>query len=230
MKHIRGLVSTTHALRQIFLTPIHTPRAGFRQPSLLFNGSQLRYFQLSRRFALPKATTPASSLIKDELIRSPWVQLVNEEGNLEDPKRLSDVLASIDRNKFFCVQVAPGGGPGKPPVCKVFNKKEHKENEKAKAKAAKAAAQSAKQIELNWAIDAHDLQHRLKQLATFLEKGRKVEVVLTRKKHKRPATVEEIKNVMQTVLNTVREAGATQTKAMEGEPGKHVILTVTKEN
>lgn len=228
MNHTRGLVSTARALRQTFLAPLNTSRAGFLQPRPIQNGLQLRYFQLSRVLALPKSTTPASTLIKDETIRSPWVQLVNE-GNLEDPKRLSDVLHSFDRNKFFCLQVAPGSGPSQPPICKILNKKEYKENEKAKAKAAKSAAQSTKQVELNWAIDAHDLQHRLKQLANFLDKGRKVEVILTRKKHKRSATVEEIKNVMQTVMDTVREAGATQTKAMEGEPGKHVILTVTKE-
>lgn len=229
MNHTRGLVSTAQALRQTFFTPFHPYKTGLWQPSRpLQNAIQLRSFQSSRRLALPKATAPAPTLIKDELIRSPWVQLVNEEGNLEEPKRLSDVLVSFDRNKFFCIQVAAGTGPGQPPICKIFNKKQYKEGEKAKAKAAKAAAQSTKQVELNWAIDAHDLQHRLKQLANFLDKGRKVEVILTRKKHKRSATVEEIKHVMQTVLDTVREAGGTQTKAMEGEPGKHVILTVTK--
>jgi translation initiation factor IF-3 len=157
------------------------------------------------------------------------VQVVNEEGNLDEPQKLLDVLASFDRNKFFCIQVAAAAGPSKPPICKILNKKEYRESEKAKIKAAKSAAQSTKQVELNWAIDAHDLQHRLKQLATFLDKGRKVEVILTRKKHKRSATVDEIKNVMQSVMDTIREAGGTQIKPMEGEPGKHVILTVTKE-
>jgi len=229
MNHTRGLVSTAQALRGTFLAPLHTSRAGVFQPRTFQGSAQIRQFQLSRSLALPKSTTPASTLIKDEMIRSQWVQLANEEGNLEEPQRLSNVLSSFDRNKFFCIQVAPSSGPGQPPICKVLNKKEYKESEKARAKAAKAAAQSTKQVELNWAIDAHDLQHRLKQLANFLDKGRKVEVILTRKKHKRSATVEEIKNVMQTVLDTVREAGATQTKPMEGEPGKHVIITVTKE-
>jgi translation initiation factor IF-3 len=86
-----------------------------------------------------------------------------------------------------------------------------------------------KQIELNWAIDAHDLAHRLKQLTNFLEKGRKVEVIMKRKKAKRSPTVEEIKQVIQSVLDTTREAGGTQVKAMEGEPGKQVIITVKKE-
>jgi translation initiation factor IF-3 len=40
--------------------------------------------------------------------------------------------------------------------------------------------------------------------------------------------VDEIKQVMQSVLDTIREAGGTQTKAMEGEPGKQLSLTVMK--
>ena len=115
-------------------------------------------------------------------------------------------------------------------MCKIFNKKEVRATEKAKAKASRATKISVKSIELNWAIDAHDLSHRLKQLTTFLDKGRRVEVILTAKRHKRKATVDEIKHVMQRVLDTVREAGANQTKAMEGEPGKQVTFTVQKDN
>ncbi|CAI7647790.1 unnamed protein product [Penicillium pancosmium] len=229
MNHTRGLASTAQALRHTFFTPLRTSKTGLLQPKLYQNGLQLRPFQLSRNLAGPKVTTPASTLIKDESIGSAWVQVVNEEGNLDEPQKLFDVLASFDRNKFFCVQVAAAAGPSKPPICKILNKKEYRESEKAKIKAAKSAVQSTKQVELNWAIDAHDLQHRLKQLTNFLDKGRKVEVILTRKRHKRSATVDEIKNVMQSVMDTIREAGGTQTKAMEGEPGKHVILTVTKE-
>ncbi|KAJ6160586.1 hypothetical protein N7470_003982 [Penicillium chermesinum] len=116
-----------------------------------------------------------------------------------------------------------------PPICKILNKLEYKAREKAKEKAAKASKKLLKEMEFNWAIDAHDLQHRLRQLASFVEKGRRVEILLTRKKHKRAPTVEEIKQVMQGVLDTVREAGGTQIKAMEGEPGKQVKITVQKE-
>ncbi|KAJ5627898.1 hypothetical protein N7490_010126 [Penicillium lividum] len=227
MNHTRGLMSTAQALRQTFLTPLKSSRVGLLQPTALQNGLQLRYFQNTRCLALKIARPPVKGPIKDEEIRARTVQLVNSQGDLEEPELLDDVLASFDRNKFFLVQVSPGAFK-KPPVCKILNKLEYRNSEKAKEKAAKAAKQSFKQIELNWAIDAHDLEHRLKQLTTFLEKGRKVEIVLTRKKHKRPPTVDEIKYVMQNVLDTTREAGGTQVKAMEGEPGKRVMLTVKK--
>ena len=229
MNHKRGLVSTAQALRQTFIAPINNPRLGLVQPFFLQNALQLRSFQNGRRLALPEARAPVKMPIKDEAIRAPFVQLVNEEGKINPPEPLSNVLASFDRSKFFLLQVSPGA-PRQPPVCKILNKMEYRANEKAKEKAAKAAKQSTKQIELNWAIDAHDLAHRLKQLTSFLEKGRKVEIVLTRKRHKRAPTVDEIKHVMQSVLDTTREAGGTQVKAMEGEPGKHVTITVKKEN
>lgn len=227
MTHTRGFVSIAQALRRTFIPPLNTTRAGLVQPLLLRpiqHGPQVRFLQHSRRLAL--ADTDKAPI--NEAINAPYVQLVNEENSLEPPVRLSKVLASFDHREHFLVQVSPGAHD-RPPVCKILNKKETRDREKARAKAAKASKVQVKQIELNWAIDAHDLAHRLKQLANFLDKGRRVEVVLTRKKGKRAATVEEIKHVMQSVLNTTKELGATQVKAMEGEPGKHVILTVKKE-
>lgn len=180
------------------------------------------------RYGSNATTPPAKSLIADEAIRAREVQLVDEAGDLEQPELLSTVLKSFDRRTFFLLQVSPGE-PGQYPVCKILNKLEWRNHEKEKAKAAKAAKKLIKEMEFNWAIDAHDLQHRLRQLEKFLEKGRRVEILLTRKKHKRAPTVEEIKQVMQGVLDTVRAAGGTQTKAMEGEPGKQVKITVQKE-
>lgn len=227
MKHIRDLMSVRQALRQTFITPPRLSRVGFLQPHTLRNSFQLRLFHESRRLARQDVRQPVQGPIKDEAIRAPFVQTVNEQGDLEMPTRLIDTLKSFDRSKFFLLQVSPGE-PGKPPVCKITNKLAYAQREKEKIKAIKAAKTQTKHIELNWAIDAHDLEYRLKQLTTFLEKGRKVEVTLTRKRRKRAPTVDEIKHVIQSVLDTTREAGGLQVKAMEGEPGKEVKITVRK--
>lgn len=227
MKHTRGLMSIAQALRQTFVTPLKPSRVGFLQPYSLNNGLQLRFFQQSRRLARVGPREPELGPVKDEAINAPLVQTVDEAGDLQPPVRLPNILASFDRSKFFLMQLAPGG-PNRPPVCKIVNKLEYTQREKAKAKAIKAAKVQTKQIELNWAIDAHDLAYRLKQLTGFLEKGRKVEVTLTRKRHKRAPTVDEIKHVIQSVLDTTKDAGGSQIKPMEGEPGKHVKITVKK--
>ncbi|KAJ5773511.1 hypothetical protein N7457_008407 [Penicillium paradoxum] len=227
MNHTRGLVSSAQALRHIFIAPIHTSRVGILRVNPLQNGNQARFFQQSRRLELREYRPPVDSPPINGAIRASFVQVVNDEGNLDPPTRLEDVLESFDQDKFFLLQVQEGDH-NNPPVCKVYNKKEVRAHEKAKAKSARSSKVALKQIELNWAIDAHDLSHRLKQLSTFLEKGRRVEVLLTTKKRKRSPTVDEIKQVMQSVLDTIREAGGTQTKAMEGEPGKQLKITAQK--
>ncbi|KAF7718898.1 Uncharacterized protein PECH_006636 [Penicillium ucsense] len=230
MSHIRGLVSPAQALCRIFFTPLRTSRPAFIGAPKVSNDLKSRGFHQSSALARPVVRTPnAPTVIKDEAIGTRLVQLVDEDQNLMPPQRLAEVLESFDRSKFFLLQVAPADSD-RPPVCKILNKMEAKQHEKAKAKSAKAPKAQTKQIELNWAIDAHDLSHRLKQLTNFLEKGRKVEVIMKRKKAKRAPTVDEIKHVIQTVLDTTREAGATQVKAMEGEPGKQIIITVKKDS
>ncbi|CAG8049098.1 unnamed protein product [Penicillium nalgiovense] len=227
MNHTRGLISSAQALRQIFIAPVRTSRVGILAFRPLQNAPQTRFFQQSRCLELRGYRPPVEKPPINEAIRASFVQVVNDEGDLDPPTRLEDVLESFDHSEFFLLQVQEGDYDN-PPVCKVYNKKEARELEKAKAKSARSSKVTLKQIELNWAIDAHDLSHRLKQLSTFLEKGRRVEILLTTKKRKRKPTVDEIKQVMQSVLDTIREAGGTQTKAMEGEPGKQLKITAQK--
>ncbi|KAL2803287.1 translation initiation factor IF-3, C-terminal domain-containing protein [Aspergillus granulosus] len=233
MKHIRGLISTTQALRQIFLVPQTIPRARFTLPGHVQISSQPRTFHSSSprsRYRGPGASeTPNKpGQLKDEAIRAQYVRLVNEDGNLDPPEKLSDILRSIERPANFVLQVSPNSHTNEPPVCKIVNRALLAEAERASAKAARAAKVSVKQVELNWAIDNNDLTHRLKQITTFIEKGAKVEICLLRKRHKRAPTIEEVKSVMDKVLQTVKDAGAVQTKAMEGEPGKRLTLSVKK--
>ncbi|GAB1196467.1 hypothetical protein APSETT444_005738 [Aspergillus pseudonomiae] len=211
MKHIRGFISTTQALRRIFLAPIETPRPQFLRSAFLPTFAHSRLLSIRRQPQQQDALLQARARqVKDEEIRSEYIQLVNEDGKLDPP-------------------VSPGFR-GRAPVCKVVNRLEMREQERAKAKAAHVNKNSLKQIELNWAIDAHDLAHRLKQLTSFLDKGRKVEVILTKKRGKRSPTVEEVKHVMDSVLQATKDANAMQVKPMEGEPGKHVVLVVKRKD
>ncbi|KAJ5835223.1 hypothetical protein N7447_001249 [Penicillium robsamsonii] len=229
MNHTRGLLSSAQALRQIFTTSVRSSRVGILPFRLVQNAPQFRFFQHSRCLEAREYRPPVEKPPINEAIRAPFVQVVNDEGDLDPPTRLEDVLESFDHADYFLLQVQEGNYDN-PPVCKVYNKKEVRAREKAKAKSARETKVTFKQIELNWAIDPHDLSHRLKQLSTFLEKGRRVEILLTTKKRKRNPTVDEIKQVMQSVLDTIREAGGTQTKAMEGEPGKQLKITAQKMN
>ncbi|KAL2828433.1 hypothetical protein BDW59DRAFT_143105 [Aspergillus cavernicola] len=231
MKHIRGLLSTTQALRQIFLGPQAIPRAQCFRYSPTQTSSQLRLLHSHRR-SIPSPTPAVKpEQLVNEAIAAEYVQVVDENNKLGPPEKLRHVLRFLNRSEDFLLQVSPGS-PERPPVCKIINHAAFREQERAQATQAKVARAkiALKQIELNWAIDPHDLSHRLRKLTDFLEKGRKVEIVLVRKKRKRAPTVEEIKNVMTTVLQVTKDANATQIKPMEGEPGKHVVLVVQKKD
>jgi translation initiation factor IF-3 len=137
------------------------------------------------------------------------------------------------RSDQVLVQLDPGDS-GRVPVCKIMALSDFREEERAKERAVRMAKHSAKtstkQIELNWSIDPHDLSHRLKKLSGFIDKGRTVEIVLTKKRNKRMATADEIKQLMDRLRAAIEEANAHQTKSMDGEIGKTLTITVEKKN
>jgi translation initiation factor IF-3 len=227
MNHTWGFLSSSQALRQIFVVPFRTSRVGVLPFKPLRNSVQLRSFQQSHRLGLKEYRPPVLQSPRNYAIQAKFVQVVNEEGSLDPPTRLEDVIDSFDQSEFFVMQMRAGDEDSLP-ICKIFNKKAFSENEKAKAKLARVNHTPVKQMELNWAIDAHDFSHRQKQLTKFLEKDFKVEITLTTKKRKRGPTVDEIKHVMQGVLDTIKAAGARQTREMEGELGKQLKITAMK--
>ncbi|CAG8943121.1 unnamed protein product [Penicillium salamii] len=221
MNHTRGFASCAQVLRQVFIAPTRPSRACILPLQSLRNGTQLRSFQQSHRLALKEYRPPVVQSPRNEGIGAPFVHIVNEEGSLGPKISLLDALDSFDRNESFLMQVK-AATEDLPPICKLYNKKEHLKAQKTSEKAARASKSSTKQVELNWAIDAHDLSHRLKQLQKFLEKDHRVEIVLTTKRRKRNPTVPEIKHVVQSVLDTIQAAGARQTSEPEGELGKQL--------
>jgi translation initiation factor IF-3 len=164
-------------------------------------------------------------------IEARFIQLVDAAGNIEAPVLKSQVLRSFQKSTHVLLELDPGQ-PGRHTVCKIMPLKELRDLEKAKERAARLAKLSAKtsvkQIELNWSIDSHDLSHRLKKLSSFIDKGRTVEIVLTRKRGKRIATAPEIQQLLDQINAAIEEANARQSKAMEGEPGKTLTMTVEK--
>lgn len=229
---MRNPFSTTLTFRHLFLSSPSqtTSQIASLQLNRIQNQTSPRSPEQPRRYASYKSARPAEqNQFIDERIRAKFVQIVNENNKLGPPENIVDVLRSIERPTYFLQQVSPSIN-GQPPICKIVNRVTAKEREKARAKAAHAAKASLKQVELNWAIDAHDLSHRLKQLKSFLLKGRKVEIYMKRKKGKRAPTTEEIKHLMDNVAEAVESVGAAQVKPSFGEPGKQVIWVVEKKS
>ncbi|KAL5347747.1 hypothetical protein ACLOAV_007156 [Pseudogymnoascus australis] len=232
MRNPRCAFSAAAALRRVFISPAERPLLSQLRPQL-------------RPSALTKSTTStllqhrsyASALPRDEQIAKqnfPFVHLVDETGKLSPPQRVADILASLDRKTQSLhtpPEAAPSSedGPGRAvpeiPVCKIINKVAAVKAVKAAKKKPANPSQTVKTLELNWAIDPHDLEHRLKRMREFLEKGYRVDVVLIGKRKKRKATPEEAAETLRRIREAVEEVeGAREWKAMEGKVGVQVTV------
>ncbi|OTA47267.1 hypothetical protein K449DRAFT_441191, partial [Hypoxylon sp. EC38] len=105
-------------------------------------------------------------------------------------------------------------------ICRIID------NAAAEAAAAEAEKQArrkavdTKELELSWSIAGHDLQHKLRRLREFLEKGLNVEIIMAKKKGGRKATVEEAERVVAQVREAVASVdGAKESRKMDGDVG-----------
>jgi translation initiation factor IF-3 len=154
------------------------------------------------------------------------VQIVNTDGSLGQPLSLRAALISFDREQNFLVKVADRTAD-RFTVCRVVSKAEFREQQRSKGKPPKGS-NALKQVELNWAIDQHDLSHRLNQMESFLNKGKRVQLTLVRKLKKRPATAAEAESLLETVKQWIKDTNAIETKPMKGKPPYHVEFFLEK--
>ncbi|KAJ9658417.1 hypothetical protein H2198_003701 [Neophaeococcomyces mojaviensis] len=169
----------------------------------------------------------------DEDITGRWVQLKDEQtGKLREPQTLLSILSTIDRDKQAVRQL--GAPPNAPVIVEVTAWEALRSRIQAKEASQAAAAKSLrdskpKQIELNWAISAHDLDLKMKQLKEFVEKGKKVEILLAAKKRQRRATPEEAQNVVKHIRKTISEIERCKELApMDGTVGGQALMVVQK--
>lgn len=185
--------------------------------------------QARSAFTHPKSKVTVSPLTADptrpldEAIKARTILYIDESGVKHPGASLAQTLSSFDRTTHHLRQV--GTGQEGEPVCKLISKKALWAERQAKAKPKKDVKDMAKQIELNWAIDANDLEHRLDKMEEFLREGRRVEVLLAPKKRGRKASVDE----QEDVLNKIRDRaeaieGAEEWKDMEGKPPGQTVL------
>ena len=183
---------------------------------------------------MPKPTTdPFPDVIRDNAITAQYIRMPAPEGGLTPAESLRSALSRVKEGTEHLVQISKVDDDGMA-ICRVMTisdlltqKRDKERVQKEHRKSLKQAM--PKQIELNWAIGPNDLEHKLTQLKSFIEDGKKVEVVLASKKKQRQATLEEGREVLRKVRKKLAEADAREIKPMEGgEIGKHTILTVRK--
>ena len=162
-----------------------------------------------------------------------YVRMPAPEGGLTPAESLGSVLARVQKGTEHLGQIAKVDDNGIA-ICRIVTLadllKQKRDKERVQKEHKKSLKQSLpKQIELNWAISSNDLEHKLTQLKSFIEEGKKVEVVLASRKRQRVATLAEGNEVLRKVRDKLGEVNAKEIKAMEGgEVGKHTMLTVRK--
>lgn len=239
-KHIYHTVTPMKALYSIFVQPaLTTPRP---QLHILSRNATARAattplarraFTTTTSLHLSKKKPARLAEVREqrwnEEIIARMIQLVNPETNtLDEPVTRYDVLANLDLKTHRLVQLSED----KPyPVCKIVSKKEEYAAEKRRKeqqkeiKQAAAKERSVKTLELNWAIDGNDLAHRLEKVRSFLEEGRRVEIVLAAKKRGRKASKEECQEVLEKIRAVAEGVrGAKESKPMEGAVGGFATL------
>ncbi|KAH8599818.1 hypothetical protein B0O99DRAFT_480932, partial [Bisporella sp. PMI_857] len=162
-----------------------------------------------------------SRLPRNEEIRDRNIILVQEDGKLSNVLNTRRVLSDIDLKTHMLVIVQPGEDLRDPPICKILDKKEMYQREKAKKKSSKFNSNPAatkKTIELNWALEKNDLNHRILRMKEFLAKGYKLEVGLAPKRRGKQATVEEAQELIKKIQKAVEEVeGSKQIQPMQGK-------------
>ncbi|KAL8920131.1 MAG: hypothetical protein Q9172_004641 [Xanthocarpia lactea] len=241
--HSPHLNSTAEALRRVFLPnwKLHATHLCTR------NSPGHQHFNIRYRSYGPGTFNKGSTTgalkdgpMRDEAIGALEIQVVGPDNVLQPPTSLRDSLASIDRSTKFLIQVgrkihprfddAPGPDEGQRdnrptiPVCKVVDKSSHQQVEIAKLKPKKTVSMSTKEIELNWNIAPHDLDHRLRRMTEFLNNGRKVEVVFGKKRkgwmQRKEVTDGKAKELVAMIRHrALLVEGSKESKEMEGQEG-----------
>lgn len=175
----------------------------------------------------------SKEFVLDEDIPTRDVQIKDHETNkLKPPQSLISILSTLDR-KSQCVR-ALATPPNAPTIVEVIQKTELLDRLKNKEilaleNARALRAKKPKQIEINWALSSNDLQMKLKQLREFLDKGKRVDILLASRKRQRRATFDEAQNVVNEIRKTISEMeGCKETAPMEGKIGGQALMIVQK--
>ncbi|KAG8158798.1 hypothetical protein KVR01_011241 [Diaporthe batatas] len=164
---------------------------------------------------------------RDEEIAWPYVHVKPPPGavghpSIDIPRPLKEVLAELDRKTTYleALAVPDPEEKGSPrwPVCRVVNKMEEMARLKDIRDRKKKGAVKEKEVELTWTLAPHDLDHKLKTLQKFLNKGYKVQVLIQKKvRGKATANESDAKELIERVTKAIQEVnGAKEWKGREG--------------
>ena len=110
-------------------------------------------------------------------IRVPQVRVLDANGNMVGVMPTGQAQRLADSQGLDLVEITPNAVP---PVCKIMDYGKFRYEESIKAKKARKAQKQTqvKEIKFHPGTDVGDLQHKLRQIRTFLAEGNKVRLSL----------------------------------------------------
>lgn len=206
--------------------PIHLASCDSRPSVQLRHSCQGQRRHYNARSINSQPAEKAAQAPANEAIGSLYVNFVDPEGSMHARQPLRALLPTYDRATHSLVVVQPGDPGGDEmrrwPVVKLFSHDELRQREKDKLQLQREQKRSvsSKTVELSWTVSAHDLVHRLRKAKEFLEQGRKVVVLLVRKRRAREVEAEECRDLVEKVEAELGSVpGAKQSKEPEGRIG-----------
>lgn len=179
------------------------------------------------------------------MIKSPYIHVRDERTQgISEPLRTIDVLRDIDNVKQSLVTVwepprpksdeeegqqASDDKKPKWPVCRIVDRQAEAAKEREKAKEKRKLKLASKELEINWVIAKNDLNMKIKQLHSFLNKGYTVQLTLhykNKKKNRQSVSMDAAEELVQTMKEAALEIpGTVEAKKPEGEIGQQLLLT-----
>ncbi|KAK7749764.1 hypothetical protein SLS53_000343 [Cytospora paraplurivora] len=175
----------------------------------------------------PRVKSKLGRLPRDDEITWPYVfvKALDEDGHerLSGPRPVKEVLAELDLKKWSLQAVVMPRPEDQDaprwPICKVINKRDELARQKELKDKKKASAVKEKELELNWALAPHDLEHKVRTMQKFLAKGYKVQVLLLKKKGSKARIADkDAKALLERIETAVQEVtGSKEWKGREGQ-------------
>lgn len=167
------------------------------------------------------------------------INLVDEHGFSPLVKKW-DVINSLNRDTEMLVAVQPAKNQDPSrfnpfdqdccPTCKIISKVELREQARHKLKLEKEAKKNnpektMKRLEFSWAIDNNDFNNFMRRAETFLSEGRRVEIMISRKRGGRRVAPNEAQQLVQRLNTTIKGIeGAKVMKDPVGKPAETMTL------
>ncbi|KAL5530491.1 hypothetical protein ACEPAF_6749 [Sanghuangporus sanghuang] len=139
---------------------------------------------------------------RDNGIKIPTVQLVDENNKLCPPEPLEDILGRVKQRTHYVELVQKD-----PPIVKIGSRETEREARKAaKTKERpKVSKMERKEIQVTWNVTDSDLDHKIKKAREQLDRNNLVDFAFAPKANHRPPPVQAMEERLEKVVDALQD-------------------------